>query len=148
MQVSECSLGRVFVMRIDDGEDILSAVKGLVREKGIASAMIHILGAVGEGLIVTGPETPVIPPVPHFETAKGGWEVLGLGTVYPSEDGPRIHMHVSVGRGRETLTGCLREIATTYLVVEVVILELVGLSARRVFDSEFKLHMLRLEEGS
>jgi len=71
-----------------------------------------------------------------------------LGTVYPSEDGPRIHMHVSVGRGRETLTGCLREIATTYLVVEVVILELVGLSARRVFDSEFKLHMLRLEEGS
>ena len=71
----------------------------------------------------------------------GGWEVFGVGTIYPSEGGSHIHYHASVGRSGHALTGCLREKAITYLIVEVVILEFTGLSARRQFDKKTQVHL-------
>ena len=71
--------------------------------------------------MVTGPEEPVIPAVPHFVLFEGGWEVFGVGTIYTGEGGgPHIHYHASVGRSGHALTGCLREEAVTYLIVEAV----------------------------
>ncbi len=55
------------------------------------------------GRMVTGPEDPVIPPVPHFVMFEGGWEVFGVGTIYPGEGGPHIHYHASVGRSGHAL---------------------------------------------
>ena len=94
--------------------------------------------------MVTGPEEPVIPPVPHFVMFEGGWEVFGVGTIYPGEGGPHVHYHASVGRSGHALTGCLREKATTYLIVEVVIMEFTGLTARREFDEKTQLHLPQL----
>jgi hypothetical protein len=91
--------------------------------------------------MVTGPEEPVIPPVPHFVMFEGGWEIFGVGTIYPGEGGPHIHYHASVGRSGHALTGCLREKAITYLIVEAVIMEFTGLTARREFDEKMQLHM-------
>jgi hypothetical protein len=91
--------------------------------------------------MVTGPEEPVIPPVPHFVMFEGGWEVFGVGTIYPGEGGPHIHYHASVGRSGHALTGCLREKAITYLIVEAVIMEFTGLSARREFDQKMQVHL-------
>ena len=91
--------------------------------------------------MVTGPEEPVIPPVPHFVMFEGGWEVFGVGTIYPGEGGPHIHYHASVGRSGHALTGCLREKAITYLIIEAVILEFTGLSARREFDKKLQVHL-------
>ena len=62
---------------------------------------------------------------------EGGWEVFGLGTIYMGEQAAHIHYHASVGRSGHALTGCLREKAITYLIVEAVIQEFTGLSARR-----------------
>jgi hypothetical protein len=55
-----------------------------------------------------------------------------------------------VGRSGHALTGCLREKATTYLIVEAVILEFTGLSARREFDKKLQVHLpvLGTEENS
>jgi hypothetical protein len=72
---------------------------------------------------------------------EGGWEVFGVGTIYPGDEGPHIHYHASVGRAGHALTGCLREKAVTYLIVEVVIYEITGLSARREFDERTQLHL-------
>ena len=72
---------------------------------------------------------------------EGGWEVFGVGTIYPSEGGPHIHYHASVGRSGHALTGCLREKAITYLIVEAVIMEFNGLSARREFDKRTQVHL-------
>jgi len=91
--------------------------------------------------MVTGPEEPVIPPVPHFVLFEGGWEVFGIGTIYPGEGGPHIHYHGSVGRSGHALTGCIREKAVTYLIVEAVIMEFTGLTARRDFDEKMQLHL-------
>jgi predicted DNA-binding protein with PD1-like motif len=146
MQYTEGKVGRVFVVRIDDGEDMLHAVRQFVAEMDIRAGSIQFLGALMNGRMVTGPEEPVIPPVPHFVLFEGGWEVFGVGTIYPSDDGPHIHFHGSVGRSGHALTGCLREEAVTYLIVEAIITEFTGLTARREFDDRTQLHLPVLGE--
>ncbi|MDD1681747.1 MAG: DNA-binding protein [Methanoregula sp.] len=141
MQYTEGQIGRVFVIRIDDGEDMLLSLRQFILDKNIQAGSIHFLGALMSGRMVTGPEEPVIPPVPHFVMFEGGWEVFGIGTIYPGEGGPHIHYHGSVGRSGHALTGCLREKAITYLIVEAVIMEFTGLTARREFDEKMQLHL-------
>jgi len=141
MQYTEGQIGRVFVVRIDDGEDMLISLRQFISDKSIQAGSILFLGALMNGRMVTGPEDPVIPPVPHFVMFEGGWEVFGVGTIYPGEGGPHIHYHASVGRSGHALTGCLREKAITYLIVEAVIMEFNGLSARREFDKRTQVHL-------
>jgi predicted DNA-binding protein with PD1-like motif len=147
MQYTEGQLGRVFIVRIDDGEDMLVSLRQFILDKGIHAGSILFLGALMSGRMVTGPEEPVIPPTPHFVMFEGGWEVFGLGTIYMGEGGPHIHYHASVGRAGHALTGCLREKATTYLIVEAVIQEFTGLSARREFDKKMQVHLPVLGSG-
>ena len=147
MQYTEGQLGRVFVVRIDDGEDLLVSLRQFINDKVIHAGTILFLGALMNGRMVTGPEEPVIPPTPHFVMFEGGWEVFGVGTIYPGEGGPHIHYHASVGRSGHSLTGCLREKAMTYLIIEAVILEFTGLSARREFDKKMQVHLPVLGTG-
>ena len=65
----------------------------------------------------------------------GAHEVLGVGVLAPDKDGkPVLHMHASMGRSGQTLTGCLRLGVTTWLVGEAIIYEIVGADAKRLFD--------------
>ena len=144
MQYSEGSLGRVFVLRMDDDEDILESIQKFVKEKSIGSGMMLFLGAMLDGRAVTGPEKPVIPPVPHFEAFDSAWEVFGMATIYPSTEGPKIHMHSSMGRGRAALVGCIRGKASVYLIVEAVLIEFNGLDARRELNERTGLYLLSL----
>ena len=144
MQYSEGQLGRIFVVRIDNGEDMLISLRRFIHDKGIQAGSVHFLGALMDGRMVTGPEEPVIPPVPHFVMFEGGWEVFGVGTIYPAEGGPHIHYHATVGRSGHALTGCLREKATTYLVIEAVIMEFIGLNARHEFDQKTQTNLPNL----
>jgi len=141
MQYTEGQLGRIFVVRIDNGEDMLVSLRQFIDDKSIRAGSILFLGALMNGRMVTGPEEPVIPPVPHFVMFEGGWEVFGVGTIYSGDGGPHIHYHASVGRSGHALTGCLREKAITYLIVEAVIFEFTGLSARREFDKKTQVHL-------
>lgn len=134
MQYAQGRVGRVFVVRIDDREDFLESMRRFITDKGITCGSVTFLGALMNGRMVTGPEEPVIPPVPHFVLFEGGWEVFGVGTIYPGEGGPHIHYHATVGRAGHALTGCLREKATAYLIIEAVIIEFEGLLGRREFD--------------
>lgn len=136
MQYSEGQVGRVFTVRIDDGEDFIQEIRRFVAAMNIQSGMIHFLGAVRSAKIVTGPKEPVIPPSPRGEEIFGGWELLGFATIYPGEGEPSLHLHTVAGRGIRSLAGCLREKAEVYLVVEAVVTEFVGISARRLPDEK------------
>lgn len=146
MQYSEGNLGRVFVLRIDDGEDLIESLKKFVRAEGVESCMALFIGALKEGRAVTGPQLPTIPPVPHWEEYKDGWEVFGMATIYPSAEGPRLHIHSTIGKGREALLGCIRENAGVYLVVEAMLFEFVGLNVRREWDERTELYLPSLEK--
>jgi Predicted DNA-binding protein with PD1-like DNA-binding motif len=147
MQYSEGHMGRIFMIRIDDGEDLLASMDHFIVTHKIKAGMILILGALREGRLVTGPEEPLIPPVPHYESVGGGWEIFGVGTIYREADGkPSVHYHASVGRGTEVLTGCLREKASTYLIVEAVLMEFTGIYGKRLEDPASGLHMPMLKK--
>jgi predicted DNA-binding protein with PD1-like motif len=141
MQYAEGQVGRVFVIRIDDGEDFIASIRRFIADKNIQLGSVIFLGALMNGRMVTGPEEPVIPPLPHFVMFEGGWEVFGVGTIYPADGGPHIHYHASVGRAGHALTGCLREKATTYLIIEAVITEFIGLQGRREFDQRTQMNL-------
>jgi predicted DNA-binding protein with PD1-like motif len=134
MRYSSARMGRIFVARVDHGEDFLSEVRNLLVKEGVSHAIMLFLGALREGSIVTGPEEPVVPPSQHMVRFGGGWDVVGIASVYPGDDGPAVHLHGSIGRGERALTGCLREKAETYLVMEAVIFELGGLSVQKSRD--------------
>ncbi|MGD1005063.1 MAG: PPC domain-containing DNA-binding protein [Methanoregulaceae archaeon] len=141
MQYAEGQVGRVFIIRIDDGEDLIASIRRFIADKNIQLGSVIFLGALMNGRMVTGPEEPVIPPLPHFVMFEGGWEVFGIGSIYPGDGGPHIHYHASVGRAGHALTGCLREKATTYLIIEAVITEFIGLQGRREFDQRTQMYL-------
>src|SRR5208282_6873262 len=88
MHYSEGRLGRIFVLRIDDGEDFLAVTKEFIQTKSVQTGTILFLGALRQGRMVTGPEELVIPPEPHYVMFEGGWEMVGIGTIFPGDDGP------------------------------------------------------------
>jgi uncharacterized protein len=145
MQYSEGQVGRIFVIRMDDGDDLLESIQRFVKEKSVSSGMILFLGALKDGRAVMGPEQAVIPPVQHFESYESAWEAFGMATIYPSSSGPKIHMHTALGRGREGMVGCIRDRAKIYLVIEAVLLEISGLNARRELDHRTGFYLPVLE---
>ena len=134
MQYSESSVGRIFNLRIDDGEDLIAAIQDVAAREQVDSALVLLLGALRKGSVITGPEQPVIPPVPHPQPFDGGWEVIGIGSLHPGTEGPHLHLHTALGRGDRALAGCLRGRATTYLVAEAVVIELAGCRVKRRTD--------------
>ncbi len=141
MQYAEGKVGRVFLVRFDHGEDFLESLQNFVTDKAVRSGTVQFLGALSEGRLVTGPKKPVVPPEPNFEIIGGGWEIFGFATILQDGAKPSIHLHASVGRGRQSLTGCLREHAQIYLVVEAVITEFIGMNVKRVPDVKTGLNL-------
>jgi hypothetical protein len=104
------------------------------------------MGALRDGRAVTGPKLPVVPPTPNFEAYESAWEVFGMATIYPSIEGPKLHIHSALGRGRESILGCIRDKAEIYLIVEAVLFEICGLNAERVWDEKMQLYLLSLKD--
>ena len=134
MQYTEGRIGRVFQLRIDHGEDLLESLEKFVRDKGIHCGFAHFIGALEGGRIVTGPKELVLPPDPSFEIYHDGREVFGYASITPGLKGAHLHYHASIGKNREGMTGCLRERATVYIMVEVMIMEILGSTVSRKKD--------------
>ena len=133
VQVTEGKVGRVILVRIDHGEDLFLTLTRVAEERGIRHGAVQIFGAVASGTLVSGPEKPVLPPVTHEETFHGGWDLLGIGSIYPCGAGVKLHLHVSEGRHRTVFTGCLRA-AEVYIIIEAMIMELIGISGEITHD--------------
>ncbi len=133
-------------MRIDHDEDLIESLQMFLEKKGIESCTALFLGAIRDGRAVTGPKRPEIPPQPNIEAYENAWEVFGMATFYPSSQGHRLHIHSALGRGKQALIGCIREKARVYLLVEMVLFEICGLEAERVWDEDMQLFLLKLKE--
>ncbi|WMW25993.1 DNA-binding protein [Methanolobus sediminis] len=136
MEYSQGSIGRVFTVRLDQGDDILGELEGLAVSENIRSAMFMMLGAVKEASLVVGPKENIVPPDPQWARIHDAHELIGIGNIFWENDKPKIHLHSAAGRGESTKTGCLRENSEVFMVVEVFIMEISGISASRIFDKE------------
>lgn len=141
MEYAAGTIGRVFLIRVDHGEDLLGAITTVAEREEIGVGLVLLLGALERGRLSEGPETLGLPPVPIATAFFDGREVLGVGTVVREEGVPSLHLHVATGRDGAASVGCLRSEAQVFAVAEVVVLEL-GVSAVRRCDPETGLSPL------
>jgi predicted DNA-binding protein with PD1-like motif len=147
MQFREGRIGRIFVLRLEEGERLPEAIETFAREQGLAEAMVIYVGGAQDGShLVVGPEAgrgAAIVPLIH--TLAGIQEVLGVGTLFPNEAGePVLHLHAAAGREGGATVGCSRAGVEVWLVGEVIILEVVGTAAVRRKDPQSGFALLNL----
>jgi len=147
MQYREGRMGRVFLLKVEHGEDLLAEIKNVVARENVKAAVMFLLGGLDSAAVVVGPKGKEIPPHPEWRSFGDGRELLGTGTVFCGDEGPMIHLHASVGRGDDVLTGCVREKAVVYLVGEVILMEILDTGALRGFDQDLELHVLGFGDG-
>ena len=136
MKASEGRLGRVFVIRLEDGDMVPGSIERFAEENGISVGHVILVGGIGEGDVVVGPRrSHERPPQPMLLPIDGAHEVAGIGVIAPDERGrPVLHIHAALGRSGKTTTGCLRFGVKTWLVGEAIIYEILGAKVARVRD--------------
>ena len=137
MKYSEARQGRCFVIRLEHGDVVHESLEAFAAEQGIRAATLVILGgADASSRLVVGPEDgSARPVVPMEHVLDDVHEVAGTGTIFPDETGsPRLHMQIACGRRRATAAGCVRRGVKVWQVMEAVLFELLGTTARRRHD--------------
>ena len=112
MKFSEAKQGRVFVLRLEDGEIVHETVERFAREKGVNAGAVIVLGGADRGSrLVVGPLDGRSDKIVPMGTVLGDvHEMTGTGTIFPDEEGtPKLHMHISTGRNEKSITGCVRK---------------------------------------
>ena len=145
MKYTEGNQGRVFLIRLEDGEIIHEEIEKLAREQSITAAAMIIIGGADQGSrLVVGPEKGRANPVnPMEHILDNVHEIAGTGTLFPDENGnPVLHMHIACGRNDNTLTGCIRNGVKVWQIMEVVLFELLDTNGKRVLDSELGFKLL------
>jgi predicted DNA-binding protein with PD1-like motif len=145
MQFSEAKQGRVFVIRLEDGETVHTEIESFAQKQSINAAVVFIIGGADKGsTLVVGPEQGrgVSPVIPLSHVLNNAHEVSGTGTIFPDESGqPILHMHMACGRRDHAVTGCIRSGVKVWHVMEVILFEIIDSSATRKLDpaTGFKL---------
>lgn len=146
MQAAEASLGRVFVLRLGDGDRVPGCIEEFAQGKGVLRGFCLLLGGVGGGTMVVGPEDGDAARItPMVAALAGVHEIAAVGTLFPDESGtPRLHMHAALGRGGAPVVGCVRQGVDIWRLGEVVLVELLG-SMRRAVDPAFGFEVLEVD---
>ena len=127
MKYTEAKFGRMFVLRLEDGEIVHEVVEKFAAARRIKSGVVFAVGAADRGSqLVVGPARRAERPVrPMRVSLEDPHELSGVGTIFPDEKGrPVLHMHAAAGRRRKTTTGCVRAGVKVWEILEVVIMEL------------------------
>ena len=145
MRSSEGQVGRVFVIRLEDGDVLPGCIERFAEENGVTLGQAILVGGIGSGEVVVGPRrSDEMPPEPMLLPIDGAHEVAGVGVLAPGGDGkPVLHIHAALGRSGETVTGCLRPGVSTWVVGEVILYEITGARAARIMDEATGFELLQ-----
>ncbi len=147
MRYSEAALGRVFVLRLEDGDALNKTLETFARDHGISRGVtFYVGGGAGGTSLVVGPDATrddAVVPIVHALT--GAHETFAFGTLFPNEAGePVLHMHAACGREGVAAVGCTRAGLETWLIGEVVLIEITGTDASRQRDPVTGFELLEL----
>lgn len=147
MKSCEGQLGRVFIIRLEDGDVLPGCIEDFAEENGVSVGHVILVGGIGDGEVVVGPRrSNESPPQPMLLPIDGAHEVVGIGVLAPGEDGkPILHIHAALGRSGKTMSGCLRPGVTTWLVGEAILYEILGVDAVRIKDEQSGFVLLDVE---
>jgi predicted DNA-binding protein with PD1-like motif len=124
MKYSEAKYGRVFVIRLEDGDILHECIEKFARDNNVEAGFLIAVGGADKGSkLVVGPEKGRAKPInPMGE--------------------PKLHMHVAGGRKDTTKTGCVRRGLKVWHVLEIVLVELIDAKARRILDGKTGFELL------
>jgi len=146
MRYSEARTGRVFILRLEDGDIVHETIERFAMEHDIIAASLIVVGGADDGSrLVVGPrEDRGLPVEPMQHALEHAHEVAGVGTLFRDEVGvPLVHMHMACGRAGDTITGCIRSGVRVWHVMEVILQELVDTTARRVTEQHLGFKLLQ-----
>ena len=149
MHFTEAKMGRVFVLRLHDGDRLPDVLETFAAEKNVFTALCFFIGGAKENSrVVVGPkDNYTLPPEPMVTLLEGIHEACGVGTIFADEEGkPKLHMHTSFGRSENTVTGCVRMGVEVWQIGEVVILELACEKACRAKNKETGFEFLEISQ--
>ena len=146
MRATQGRVGRVFVLRLDDGDIIPRCIEEFALDNRITAGQVLLVGGIGKGEVVVGPHNSnEMPPQPIMIPVDGAHEVVGVGLLAPDEAGkPVLHIHGAMGRSGQTLTGCLRPGVSIWLVGEVIIYEILDVKMVRRPDLKSGFTLLEI----
>ena len=146
MNYSEAQQGRVFVIRLEDGDIVHEAIEEFARKQSITAAALIVLGSADEGsTLVVGPEEGRVSPVtPMTYILDSEHELAGVGTIFPDNTGnPILHMHMACGRKTATITGCVRRGVRVWHVMEIILFKLLNSTGVRLRDPATGFNLLK-----
>ncbi len=143
MEYTRGKIKHIYVLRFKDGDDVLEGLTKVVKREKIKAGIIHLTGGIKNCKVVTGPKKTCIPPVPVWQKIDGAHEVVAFGTVFLAGKEPRIHIHLALGRGKNSYVGCLRTGSEAYLVLEGVIIEMEA-KVIREYDKKSGFNLLKI----
>ena len=145
MEYQAGKVGRVIVARLFEGEDLYAQVQALAAKENLRGAVVLAVGGLRRAKVVVGPKDPHGPIQPQFRDFDDAREIVAVGTIFPDDsDQPVLHLHAGIGRGSETLVGCPRGGASIFCVLELIVIEIDGIDARRLMDPAVGLNLLRV----
>ena len=136
--------GRIFIVRLEEDEDLLASLGSLAEKEKIQSAVVLAIGNLKQGTLVCGARKKTLPVLPMRREFHRNHEILGIGTILRMEGKPKVHLHTALGRGREVITGCLQEKSKVFLISELVVLELLGVQVARERDNKTGFSLLKI----
>lgn len=146
MDYRKGSIGRIFIARIDHGEDLLVELTCLSNKENIRSAFFFILGAAGKAQLVIGPKEKSVPPETVWSEFDDAREVIGVGNIFWEKGAPKIHLHAVAGSNKGLTMGCIRKEAEAFMVLEVFIIE-TDIVAERVVDEKIGFSPITFHNG-
>lgn len=132
--------GNKILVRVDKGEDIVTALKALAAKENVKVASVSGLGAVNDvtvGLFVTGEKTY------RSNRFTGDMEIVSLtGGVTRMKGAPYLHLHMSVADRDGTVVGGHLDRAVVSATCEIM-LDVADGSVDRAFDADIGLNLIR-----
>jgi predicted DNA-binding protein with PD1-like motif len=135
-------IGRIFISRIPEDEDLTDAIKKRVEEWGIRAGFFIVIGSVKKAVLG------------YYKDGKyenlslvGPLEIAsGMGNIAVSEKGETmIHIHLVVSNQKgEAFGGHLMKESPVGATAELVIVEASGINLIRGFDEKTELNLLKL----
>jgi len=148
MKYTEANLGRIFILRLEDDDEIPKTIEVFASEHDIQAATVLFLGsAKKDSKVVAGPKNgDTLEDIEvNIKKLSGTSEAVGVGSIFINEKGnPRLHLHSAFGRDNGTITGCTRKGIKIWQVGEIVIMELKNTKAKREIDRKTGFEMLNM----
>ena len=146
MEYSVGKTGRVIAARLYESEDLYKSIEKIAVDENIGCAAVFITGGIRKADVVVGPKTETPKIEANFKQFTGPGETLGVGTIYRDETGqPKLHIHAAMQRGEASVIGCPRGGASTFLILEVTIIEILDVKGIRKKDPATGFNLLAFD---